>query len=123
MGRQRQPGMKSRLAAAVIVVIGIAGAALAMSEQEKIAALLEAVGKSNLTFVRNGVPYSSARARDHLAYKLKRAGGRVATAEDFINHIAGRSSTTGMPYYIVLEDGTRVEAEAWLRKRLEKLGK
>ncbi len=97
--------------------------AWAMSEREKIQALLDRVEKSGLTFVRNGSEYSSAEARKHLELKLSRAGSVIRTADQFIIHIASGSSWTGTPYYIRLRDGTLVRSADWLRKNLAELEK
>jgi len=97
--------------------------AAAVSEQEKIRALLERIEKSGLTFIRNGSEYTSADARKHLELKLSRAGSAITTAEQFITHIASGSSWTGTPYYIRLRDGTLVKSSVWLRKNLAELEK
>ena len=70
------------------------------------------------TFIRNGNNYDARSASNHLRLKLKNAGGRVTTAEDFIRYCGSKSSITGLPYLIKLADGTTVKAEAFFRKRL-----
>lgn len=89
-----------------------------LSEQEKISYLLDAVGSSKAIFIRNGVEYPASEAKAHLQMKLEAAGGAIHTADDFINDIASHSYLTGEPYYVELPDGTKIEAETWLREIL-----
>ncbi|OGW36708.1 MAG: hypothetical protein A2010_15025 [Nitrospirae bacterium GWD2_57_9] len=69
-------------------------------------------------FIRNGSEYDSKKAGEHLRYKLKKAGNRVKTSEDFITLIASRSYLSGKPYLIKYEDGTTVETEIFFRSKL-----
>ncbi len=92
-----------------------------LSEQEKISYLLNVIGTSGLTFVRNGVEYPGQEAKAHLEMKLERSGNNIRTVDDFINNIASHSSITGKPYYVELPDGTRIESEKWLRNKLTDL--
>lgn len=92
-----------------------------LSEQAKIAALLEAVTKARFRFVRNGIAYSPAQARRHMELKLSRSGGRVRTADQFIRYIASRSSITGRPYLVRFPDGREQPAEVWLRQQLREI--
>jgi hypothetical protein len=62
--------------------------------------LLQYVAASSCTFIRNGDEYPADKARDHLASKYGFAGGRIATAEDFIKYLATRSSISGAPYHV-----------------------
>jgi hypothetical protein len=90
-------------------------------ERERIHALLETLERSGHVFIRNGSAHSARDARAHLEMKLDRAGDRVTTAEQFIDRLAARSSSTGRPYLIRLADGSTVEAGAWLRARLAEI--
>jgi hypothetical protein len=69
-------------------------------------------------FIRNGREYDARSASNHLRLKLKNAGDRVRTAEDFIKFCGSKSSMTGKPYLIRLTDGTTVKAEAFFRNKL-----
>jgi Family of unknown function (DUF5329) len=69
-------------------------------------------------FIRNGTAYSAKDAADHLRLKLRSAGSRVSTAEDFIRLCASASSVSGTPYQIRFSDGRTVSSEAYLRQRL-----
>lgn len=88
------------------------------SERARIEALLKAIETSGLKFVRNGKEYDGAAAARHLRRKWNAAGSRIETAEQFIEHIASGSSTSGKPYEMVLADGTRVKTRDWLTERL-----
>jgi hypothetical protein len=104
----------------LLLLVTVTGA-LAISESQKITALLNAIEQSNLVFIRNGTEYSAPRAREHLEMKLSRSGGRITTAAQFIEHLASRSSMTGTPYYVKLPDGRRMRAAVWLREKLAEI--
>ncbi len=93
----------------------------AARERARIHALLDALERSGLVFIRNGSEHTARAARAHLEMKLDRAGGRITTAEQFIETLAGRSSVTGKPYMVLLGDGTEVPAGVWLRARLAEI--
>jgi len=89
------------------------------TERERIEALIEAVARSEgLVFVRNGVEHGAKKAAGHLRRKWDAAGERIETAEQFIEHLASRSSITGEPYEIRLRHGAAMPAAAWFRARL-----
>ena len=103
-----------------------AGATAAQSsssvEARKIEHLIAAVAQlSDAKVIRNGTAYDAGKAAEHLRLKLREAGGRVATAEDFIRLCASRSSVSGKPYEIEFADGRRVTSEAFLRAKLKEL--
>lgn len=90
-------------------------------ERERIRSLLDALERSGLVFIRNGSEHTARAARAHLEMRLDRAGGRITTAEQFIEHLASRSSSTGRPYMVRLGDGTEVQAGVWMRARLAEI--
>ncbi len=92
-----------------------------LREPERIAALLNVVERSGARFVREGKVYSGAEGRKHLERKLRHAGNRITTAEQFIEGIASRSSLTGRPYLVRLPGGEKVETRVWLRQRLAEI--
>ena len=96
-------------------------AAAAMTEVEKIQALLETLERSNLVFIRNGAEYSSRKARAHLEMKLSRAGSRVKTARQFIDLLATRSYTSNKLYYVKFPDGRVRGAGEWLSEKLAEI--
>ena len=69
-------------------------------------------------FIRNGTAYDSTAAVEHLRTKLRMAGSRVKTAEDFIRYCASESSVSGEPYAIRLPDGRMVSSADFLRQKL-----
>ena len=92
-----------------------------LREPERISALLNAVERSGAQFVREGKAYAGAAGRKHLERKLRHAGDRITTAEEFIEGIASRSSTTGRPYRVRLPTGEEMEAGVWFRQRLAEI--
>lgn len=80
--------------------------------------LLTYVEQSQVRFIRGGKEYSAQEAADHLRMKLSKAGGRVKTAEDFIQGIATKSYLTGQPYRVKLADGRERPTGAWLSEIL-----
>jgi hypothetical protein len=92
-------------------------------EVAKIRYLIESVETlPGATFIRNGDEYDAKKAADHLRLKLKTAGNRVKTAEDFIRLCGSKSSVTGKAYRIRFSDGTTLDAETFFRKRLKAFG-
>ena len=74
-------------------------------EKVKIRYIMEALRRSELTFIRNGVAYSGQRAAGHLRWKHRLRGRRIRTAREFIDKIATRSSLTGKLYMARAPDG------------------
>lgn len=89
-------------------------------ERATIAALLEDLAASKAVFIRNGTEYSGADAADHLRRKLRAAGEKVRTAEEFIELLATRSSASGEAYR-VRDGGEEFASADWFRKRLAAL--
>lgn len=89
------------------------------AELKKIDYLIQSIATlQNATFVRNGIEYDAPRAADHLRMKLRFAGNRVKTAEDFIVNCATASSASAQKYQIKFQDGHVVEAATYLRNKL-----
>jgi hypothetical protein len=109
--------------AVIVLLFGLGTRALADQESEyyKIVYLLNAVGSSNLVFIRNGAEYNCKEAQAHLQEKLDSSGNLIRTADDFIAYIASKSLITGEPYQVRLADGTQVNAEIWLRDKLAEM--
>jgi hypothetical protein len=70
-------------------------------------------------FLRNGRAYDAKAAADHLRLKLKTAGERVKTADDFIRLCGSHSSLSGEEYRIRFADGTTVDTEVFFRNKLK----
>ena len=95
-----------------------------LTETKKIKSLIEAVEQMDgATFIRNGTEHDTKEAANHLRRKWKAAGDKVKTAEEFVEHLASKSGTTGKPYEIRLSDGKVVGAGQYLRERLQELEK
>jgi hypothetical protein len=93
-----------------------------ISESEKIERLISAVeGLDDAKFIRNGSEYSATEAADHLRTKLEAAGDDIQSADDFIEHIGSKSSTSGEPYQIKFADGKVVNARDFLREKLTQI--
>ena len=108
------------LAAAALAVVF----ASPLSEPAKIEALIQSVAAlHDAVFVRNGTEYGPAAAADHLRTKLRNAGSRVKTADDFIRLCGSTSSMTGQPYEIRWKDGRVTTSESFLRAKLAELEK
>jgi hypothetical protein len=88
-------------------------------EEKRIEHLLQTVeALKGAAFIRNGTEYDAKDAGKHLRLKLKLAGDRVKTAEDFIETCASRSSFSGDAYKIRLPDGTTTETAPFFRAKL-----
>jgi hypothetical protein len=88
-------------------------------EARKIDYLIAAIETlPNAQFIRNGTAYDAKDAADHLRLKLRTAGSRVATAEDFIRLCASESSVSRLPYQIKFADGHIIASEVYLRQKL-----
>jgi len=109
-----------RLAALVtsIVTWVLPCAAMADSAQEEIDYLLDTVGHSGCTFVRNGTEHSASEAEAHLRLKYRKGAKYAKTADDFIARLATQSSWTRQAYVIACPDVPREPSGAWLSKRL-----
>lgn len=85
----------------------------------QIAALLERIESSPLTFERNGEVHTGAEAADHLRKKMAGLGGRaIESGADFIDRVATSSSTTGEAYLVHIHKGHAVSLAGWLRGSL-----
>ena len=88
-------------------------------ERQKIDYLIGSVeGLQGAQFLRNGKSYDATEAGNHLRLKLRMAGSRISTADDFIRLCASVSSMSGLPYQIKFADGQIVRSEVYLRQRL-----
>jgi hypothetical protein len=88
-------------------------------EKEKIQRLIDHVGSlEGAVFIRNGQEHTAADAAAHLQRKWDVVAGELATAEEFIDRLASKSSVSGEPYRIRLDDGTETTAGEYLHQRL-----
>jgi hypothetical protein len=107
---------------ALVLGAGVASADPDAQAQREIDHLLEFIGTSSCTFVRNGEAHPAADAREHLASKLRYTRGRIGTADEFIRYLATSSSTSGEPYKIIC-GGKEGPAGAWLSSELDRYRK
>jgi hypothetical protein len=114
---------RAALAAIVSALLAPAFAhALSAADAGRVERLIEHVGRqSAVSFVRNGEAFDAQRAARHLRMKLEFSAGRVRSVDEFIDQVAGRSSTTGRPYLVRLADGSEVPAAQWLRAELARI--
>lgn len=111
------------------ILLPILGAALvtatapgaAATTDEEIRHLLDAVERSQCTFIRNEREYPAVEARAHIEMKYNHVRRRVASAEDFIELAASKSSITGRPYFVDCRNEPRQKARDWLLRRLREL--
>lgn len=88
-------------------------------EQQKIDYLIASVAAlKNASFIRNGKAYDAPKAADHMRLKLRFAGRRVKSAEDFIVYCGTGSSVSGIKYTIRFADGHTEDSATYLRHRL-----
>jgi hypothetical protein len=85
--------------------------------QAEISYLLDFVEHSGCQFYRNGTWYDSKTARAHLQskYEMLAGGGRINSAEDFIDKAATSSSLSGQPYQVRCDGGEPIASSQWLR--------
>lgn len=106
--------------AVLLLLIASSAFARDVAADSEIAWLIGEVANADAKFVRNGKAYPPAEAADHLRGKLKSAGERVRTAEDFIEGVASKSYLSGKPYQMKLPDGTLQPAGPWLTAALKR---
>jgi hypothetical protein len=88
-------------------------------QQRRIDYLIQSLSSlKGAVFIRNGSEYDALAAREHLQRKLKSAGERVKTAEEFIQYCASESSMTHRPYQIRFADGTITDTASYFRQKL-----
>lgn len=90
--------------------------------QAEINYLLEFVEHSGCQFYRNGTWYDSKTARAHLQskYDMLAGGGRINSAEEFIDQAATSSSLSGRPYQVRCGGGEPIASSQWLRDALSR---
>lgn len=117
-----RPRRRAVLAGALALAAGRAAAAPSPSEVARIERLIRHVAEQrNVAFVRNGTPYPPHDAARFLRAKFARMGEHVATAAQFIEQIASRSSTTGEPYLIRFADGRTLPLAQFLGDELRRM--
>jgi hypothetical protein len=116
--------MRRRLLLAVMLgsVLTRGAQAMPTAEQARIDRLIRYVeSRLDVQFVRNGSPYSGQDAAKFLRGKLDSMGGHVNTAQQFIEQIATRSSTSGQPYLVRHADGRMERLANFLGDELRRI--
>jgi hypothetical protein len=92
-----------------------------LTPQTETQGLIELVAQSGCSFERNGKFYDAKSAAEHLRMKLKRAGPRVSSAEQFIAKIASNSYLSGQLYRMRCPGEPEQSTSQWLTSRLHSL--
>jgi hypothetical protein len=97
---------RTLFAAVFAALAAPAWAGISEMEMARIDRLIQFVEtRHDLKFVRNGSDHSCADAAKFLRRKFERMGEHVNTAQEFIDQIASKSSTSGQLYLIRFADG------------------
>jgi hypothetical protein len=106
----------------LLLMVATAWAAPPPAELARIERLIQFVeAQKGAYFVRNGSDYSPQDAAKFLRSKFSKMGEHVSTAQQFIEQIASRSSTSGEPYLIRFADGRVVPAARLLGDELKRM--
>jgi len=99
-----------------------AGDTMPPAEKHRVERLIQYVeSRTDCAFVRNGTAYTSHDAADFLRKKMDYMGDRVSTAQQFVDQIASRSSTSGEPYMIRHADGRMEHSAKFLSDELKRM--
>lgn len=96
-------------------------ATLSLATKNEIEALLSRLEASGCQFYRNGSWHSSGEAQAHLVRKLDYLVGKgaVASAEQFIERAATKSSITGRAYLVKCGSSSPEQSGTWLFSQLQ----
>lgn len=130
-GMARHATRSTRRAGWRLFALGMAGiwaivsavAAPPASAEREIQALLATLQASPCRFQRNGSWYPAAQAEQHLRrkYEYLRKRDLAASAEQFIERGASRSSVSGQAYRVACPGQPEQDAAAWFAQRLAAL--
>jgi hypothetical protein len=111
------------LLAALLFVSPAHAAPLSTAARGEIEALLSRLAASGCQFERNGAWYTGAEAQAHLQRKLDYLAdrGAVASAEQFIERAATKSSMSGQAYRVKCGAQPAVASSLWLYPELQAL--
>lgn len=117
--------MKSRrlvIGCAIALLAGPTLAGVSPAERARIDRLIDFVqSRKDVKFVRNGSDYSCDDAAKFMRGKMKAMGEHVTTAQQFIEQIATKSSTTGQLYMIRFADGKTMPSAQFLGEELKRM--
>jgi len=80
--------------------------------------LMQYIGNSGLTFIRNNNKHDAKAALAHVQRKYEYYRDRIESPEQFIELTASRSLVSGRPYEVILADGSRKTMREWLLEAL-----
>lgn len=81
--------------------------------------LLQSIGNSDCTFIRNGERHDAQAAEEHLRMKYSKARRFAPSSEKFIERLASKSYLSKKPYFIECPGQEQVPSGDWLMQRLE----
>ena len=110
--------MRVALALALLVCLLPTGAR-ADNASEEIDYLLDSIGSSNCTFIRNGERCEAQDAESHLRMKYRYGKRYASTSENFISRLASARSFSKKLYYIACEGEEKVPSGDWLTQKLD----
>ena len=109
-----------RLSLISILTVTFAGQSFAtQSPEQTVNYLIDHIGKSNATFIRNGVSHTPAEAVAHIKAKYEHFKNEIKTPEDFIRLSASKSLLTGKPYLVRTPNGKEMHLDVWLTDALK----
>ena len=106
------------LVATMVWVLPVS-AAPAKDELAAIEYLIDYVGKSDVTFVRNFSRHSAARAMQHIQDKYDHFEDEIESPEQFIELCASKSLLTGREYSVIDAQGNEIPSREWMLGLLE----
>ena len=110
---------RRQLASAILIVTFTGQTFASESLEQTVNYLIDHVGKSNGTFIRNGALHTPAEAVSHIKAKYEHFKNQIKTPEDFIRLAASKSLLTGKPYLVRTPDGKEMRLDAWLSEALK----
>ncbi len=110
------------IAAALPFAAAAQPAPIGARTEAEIGHLIDYIAQSGCRFNRNGDWADTAAARGHVAmkYDYLRTRGMIASAEDFIDKAASRSSLSGKAYLVQCPGAVAVPSGGWLKSELDR---
>ncbi|MDR2442683.1 MAG: DUF5329 domain-containing protein [Deltaproteobacteria bacterium] len=124
--KTRYPIVTFKKCSVLVLVVTIwlaasSGVVFALDEVEtdKVEKLLSDMSEDrHIIFIRNNKGYPVDRAVAHLRSKLRQAGHKVNTVEEFIDNLASKSSISGAPYLVHYPDGRQENSRDYFYRLL-----
>jgi len=90
------------------------------SQQHEVAHLLQFVGKSSCSLIRNGSSHKGGDAAAHIEKKYDYFREKIKTTEQFIELAASTSTSSGKEYRVSCPGEAQITSRAWLLNELER---